>query len=173
MGLCESTFGRYSGAPVLALRGHEPHPLGHNSARESPDRMANQPVAFMSSFSEAPSGRLSRLRTLAALLPSRALAAGLACSAAFWLLGRRSAKAAFLSRPWLAGRDTALVWHNVGAFGGFRRLHYGGDWRIGLFFGVRRHGQSPGTAKCRIQGIHPSAVAARQATPATKPSQSR
>ena len=34
---------------------------------------ANQPVAFISSFSEAPSGRLSRPRTLAALLPSRAI----------------------------------------------------------------------------------------------------
>ena len=40
---------------------------------------ANQPVAFISSFSEAPSGRLSRPRTPAALLPSRALVAGLAC----------------------------------------------------------------------------------------------
>ena len=33
-------------------------------------------MAFISSFSEAPSGRLSRPRTLAALLPSRVPAAG-------------------------------------------------------------------------------------------------
>ena len=43
------------------------------------------------------------LRTLAALLPSRALAAGLACLAAFWLLGRRSAEVAFFPDLGLPG----------------------------------------------------------------------
>jgi hypothetical protein len=92
----------------------------------------------------------------------------LACLAAFWLLGRRSDEVAFLSRPWLAGRDTAFVWRNVGAFSGFRRLHRGGRWVVGLFFGVRCHGQSPGTAKCRIHDIHHSDVAQRQATSCDK-----
>ena len=53
---------------------------------------ANQPVAFISSFSEAPSGRLRRPNTFATLLPSRAPVAGLSCLAAFWLLGGRSAE---------------------------------------------------------------------------------
>jgi hypothetical protein len=71
-------------------------------------------------------------------------------------LGRGSVELSFFPGLWLAGRDTALPWRNVGAFGGFRRLHGGGRWRHGLFFGVRCHIQSPGAAECRIQDIHPS-----------------
>ena len=95
------------------------------------------------------------------MLPSRAPAAGLACLAAFWLLGCRSAELAFLSRLWLAGRDTAAVSRNVGAFGGFGWLHWGCRGRVGLFFCVGCHGQSPGTARCRIQDIHHSDVACK------------
>jgi hypothetical protein len=88
--------------------------------------------------------------------------------AAFLAFGPPFGRAGLLSRPWLAGRDTALPWRNVGAFGGFRRLHCGGRWLVGLFFGVRCHIQSPGTAKCRIQDIHHSDAAPRQAIPCDK-----
>jgi hypothetical protein len=93
-------------------------------------------------------------------LPSRARAAALARLAAFWLLGRRSAELAFCSDlahlrqfsesisqtvedgPWLAGRNTALVWRNVSGKPARRRTH---DY--GRFF--RRSGTGKGT--CFVQ----------------------
>jgi hypothetical protein len=54
----------------------------------------------------------------------------------------------------------------MGAFGGFRRLQHCGRWQIRLFFSVRCHGQSPGTAKCRIQDIGPSDAAEKQVSSA-------
>ena len=124
--------------PVLALREHElePHPLGHNSAQESTDRMRQQPVAFMSSFSEAPPGRLSRLRTLIDLLPSRALAVGLACLAAFSLLGRRSAELAFfpdLGLPRATGRFRGIALARLVAFGGCTVAAAGGSAHSSAF----------------------------------------
>jgi hypothetical protein len=92
-------------------------------------------MAFISSVSEAPSDRLSNPRTLAALLPSQAPAAGLAGLAAFWRLGRCSVELAFFRDLGLPG-NTAPVWRNVGAFGGFRRPDFGGRWRVGVLFGV-------------------------------------
>src|SRR3989442_15803622 len=55
-----------------------------------------QPVAFINSFVVAPPGRLSRSRTLAVLLPSRALAADFACLAVLGALGPFLAGVAFL-----------------------------------------------------------------------------
>jgi hypothetical protein len=83
--------------------------------------MRQPAVTFISSFNEAPSGRLSRPSTLAALLPSRAPAAGLACLAAFWLLGRRFDELAFFPDLGLPGatrgfRGVTLV--RLLAFGG-------------------------------------------------------
>jgi hypothetical protein len=99
---------------------------------------ANQLVAFMSSFSEAPPGRLSRLRTLSELLPSRALAAGLACLAAFSLLGRRSAELAFfpdLGLPRATGRFRGIALARLVAFGGCTVAAAGG-WAYSSAFDV-------------------------------------
>jgi hypothetical protein len=58
---------------------------------------------------------------LAALLPSLAPAAGLACLAAFWLLGRRAAELAFfpdLGLPGATRRFRGVTWARLVAFGG-------------------------------------------------------
>jgi hypothetical protein len=124
---------------------------------------AIQPEAFISSFSEAPSGRFSKTKTLAAFLPSWVLAAGLPCLAAFWLLGRRSAEVAFfpdLGLPRGTRRLCGATLASWVAFGSCIMAAAGWLACSSAFC----HRQSPGTAKCRIQDIHPSDVARRQAT---------
>ena len=80
--------GRSNVAPRAYSWRHEINVLfpTNRAARNPRTECANQPVAFISSFSEASSGRLSKPKTLAAFLPSWVLAAGLPCLAAFWLL---------------------------------------------------------------------------------------
>ena len=72
-------------------------------------------MAFISSVSEAPSDRLSNPRTLAALLPSQAPAAGLAGLAAFWRLGRCSVELAFFRDLGLPGATQRLCGDYSGA----------------------------------------------------------
>src|SRR5207302_288748 len=67
-----------------------------------------QPVAFINSFAVTPPGRLSRSRTLAVLLPPRALATDFACLAALGALW-----------PFLAGAAFFLAFPLAGATRGF------------------------------------------------------
>jgi hypothetical protein len=84
--------------------------------------------------------------------------------AAFWLLGRRSAELAFfpdLGLPGAPRRFRGVTLARLVAFGGCT-VAAAGVLACASAFDVIS--QSPDTAKCRIQDIHPSDVAARQAT---------
>jgi hypothetical protein len=79
-----------------------------------------QPVAFLNSFRMTPPDRFSRSRTLAVLLPSRALAV-LARFAPFWLWARASAGLAFFPDFGLLGATRGFRGGTVArlvAFGG-------------------------------------------------------
>ena len=128
---------------------------------------ANQPVAFISSFNEAPSGRLSRPRTLAALLPSRAPAASLAYLAALRLLGRLLAGMAFfpdLGLPGATRRFRGATWARLVAFGGWTGAAAGGlacssafDVMVNLL--IRQSaGSGHPSLRCRLQGKRHSAT---------------
>src|SRR5260370_4085736 len=80
-----------------------------------------QPVDFINSFAVAPPGRLSRSRTLAVLLPSRALAAGFACLAPLGALWPFLAGVAFFPAFPLAGATRGFCARVLAFLGGSRK----------------------------------------------------
>src|SRR5260370_22990519 len=76
------------------------------------------PVAFISSFEVAPPGRLSRSRTLAVLLPSRAIAAGFAGLAPLGALWPFLAGVAFFTAFPLAGATRGFCARVLAFLGG-------------------------------------------------------
>ena len=101
-----------------------------------------QPVAFISSFEVAPPGRFNRSRTLAALLPSRALLAF------FALLGACLAGMAFFPDFPFFGATFAPFFANAGPFAGL----LGSNAGFGCFdlLSVRDHVFSFGDDYCTV-----------------------
>jgi hypothetical protein len=152
--------------PVFAFRGHELelHPLRDRAAEVPSHRMRQPAGSFHWLFQRSAIRPPQQAQDLGCLTTLAGAGGGFGLFGGLLAFGPTFGRAGLLSRLWLAGRNTALVWRNVGRIWWLLAV---APWRPLACWLVLLRSMSWSISwygKCRIQDIHPSDVAAGQAT---------